>query len=227
MPVPQYQGVAGQPQISCWQKMKMGLLMGVFIGCASGAIIGTATALGLVLNFISSSNTTFLFPWHRVLTSFGRNSTIVWLYVFKQYQCHPISDISSHLFLEIDNILFSLSFIFYCSYSAVLFWERFIEYQLFFSMGLRGRTMMAQVGRYSTKMGGSFAVFMTVAQGLRCWQIALPLKNQIDSINWCKQFAKNFDSFLLLLCHKRSIFRILCSIIGIHFSIRFWLLLFY
>ncbi|OZC07726.1 unnamed protein product [Onchocerca ochengi] len=81
MPVPQYQGVAGHPQVSCWQKMKMGLLMGVFIGCASGAIIGTASAL---------------------------------------------------------------------------------------SMGFRGRSLMAQVGRYSTKMGGSFAVFMMIAQGLRC-----------------------------------------------------------
>uniref|UniRef100_A0A915Q770 Reactive oxygen species modulator 1 n=1 Tax=Setaria digitata TaxID=48799 RepID=A0A915Q770_9BILA len=81
MAVPQYQGVSGHPQITCWQKMKMGLLMGVFIGCASGAIIGTASAI---------------------------------------------------------------------------------------SMGFRGRAMMAQVGRYSTKMGGSFAVFMMIAQGLRC-----------------------------------------------------------
>lgn len=39
---------------------------------------------------------------------------------------------------------------------------------LVFSMGFRGRAMMAQVGRYSTKMGGSFAVFMMIAQGLRC-----------------------------------------------------------
>ncbi|KAK6113755.1 Reactive mitochondrial oxygen species modulator 1 family protein [Brugia pahangi] len=81
MPVPQYQGVSGHPQITCWQKMKMGLLMGVFIGCASGVLIGTASA---------------------------------------------------------------------------------------FSMGLRGRAMIAQAGRYSTKMGSSFAVFMMIAQGLRC-----------------------------------------------------------
>lgn len=63
MPVPQYQGVTGHPQISCWQKMKMGLLMGVFIGCASGAIIGTASAFRLVfcdLNLNSSYNFFFL-----------------------------------------------------------------------------------------------------------------------------------------------------------------------
>ncbi|VDN38401.1 unnamed protein product [Gongylonema pulchrum] len=81
MPVPQYQGMTGQPQISCWQKMKLGLVMGLFVGVSSGAIFGTFSAL---------------------------------------------------------------------------------------SMGFRGRAMMAHVGRYSTRMGGSFAVFMMVAQGLRC-----------------------------------------------------------
>ncbi|KAH7719874.1 CRE-RMO-1 protein [Aphelenchoides avenae] len=37
-----------------------------------------------------------------------------------------------------------------------------------FRMGLRGREMFQQVGKIAAQSGGSFGVFMTVAQGLRC-----------------------------------------------------------
>ncbi|CAD5229614.1 unnamed protein product [Bursaphelenchus okinawaensis] len=35
-------------------------------------------------------------------------------------------------------------------------------------MGLRGREMLIQTGKIAAQSGGSFGVFMTVAQGLRC-----------------------------------------------------------
>ncbi|KAK0404746.1 hypothetical protein QR680_017607 [Steinernema hermaphroditum] len=37
-----------------------------------------------------------------------------------------------------------------------------------FRMGLRGREMLVQVGKVAAQSGGSFGVFMTVAQGIRC-----------------------------------------------------------
>uniref|UniRef100_A0A183C0N8 Reactive oxygen species modulator 1 n=1 Tax=Globodera pallida TaxID=36090 RepID=A0A183C0N8_GLOPA len=35
-------------------------------------------------------------------------------------------------------------------------------------MGLRGRELFRQIGKVAAQMGGSFGVFMTVAQGIRC-----------------------------------------------------------
>ncbi|KAL3079530.1 hypothetical protein niasHS_006272 [Heterodera schachtii] len=35
-------------------------------------------------------------------------------------------------------------------------------------MGLRGRELLRQTGKIAAQMGGSFGVFMTVAQGIRC-----------------------------------------------------------
>uniref|UniRef100_A0A914P0C1 Reactive oxygen species modulator 1 n=1 Tax=Panagrolaimus davidi TaxID=227884 RepID=A0A914P0C1_9BILA len=35
-------------------------------------------------------------------------------------------------------------------------------------MGLRGTEMVKQIGKVAGSSGGSFGVFMTVAQGLRC-----------------------------------------------------------
>ncbi|KAE9548843.1 hypothetical protein FO519_007947 [Halicephalobus sp. NKZ332] len=35
-------------------------------------------------------------------------------------------------------------------------------------LGLRGREMFTQIGKVAAQSGGSFGVFMTVAQGLRC-----------------------------------------------------------
>lgn len=35
-------------------------------------------------------------------------------------------------------------------------------------MGLKGREMFAQIGKVAAQSGGSFGVFMTVAQGIRC-----------------------------------------------------------
>uniref|UniRef100_A0AC35TKQ1 Reactive oxygen species modulator 1 n=1 Tax=Rhabditophanes sp. KR3021 TaxID=114890 RepID=A0AC35TKQ1_9BILA len=37
-----------------------------------------------------------------------------------------------------------------------------------FRMGLRGAALLRQVGKTSAQSGGSFGVFMAVAQGLRC-----------------------------------------------------------
>jgi len=37
-----------------------------------------------------------------------------------------------------------------------------------FRMNLRGREFARQVGQYAASSGGTFAVFMGVAQGLRC-----------------------------------------------------------
>uniref|UniRef100_A0A915NPX5 Reactive oxygen species modulator 1 n=1 Tax=Meloidogyne floridensis TaxID=298350 RepID=A0A915NPX5_9BILA len=34
--------------------------------------------------------------------------------------------------------------------------------------GLRGREAFRQIGKVAAQMGGSFGVFMTVAQGIRC-----------------------------------------------------------
>ncbi|KAI1716415.1 reactive mitochondrial oxygen species modulator 1 domain-containing protein [Ditylenchus destructor] len=37
-----------------------------------------------------------------------------------------------------------------------------------FRVGLRGKEMLVHIGKYAASSGGSFGVFMTVAQGLRC-----------------------------------------------------------
>uniref|UniRef100_A0A914ZHX8 Reactive oxygen species modulator 1 n=1 Tax=Parascaris univalens TaxID=6257 RepID=A0A914ZHX8_PARUN len=37
-----------------------------------------------------------------------------------------------------------------------------------FRMGLRGKEMMVQIGKIAAQSGGSFGIFMMVAQGLRC-----------------------------------------------------------
>ncbi|KAL7069871.1 hypothetical protein ACQ4LE_011028 [Meloidogyne hapla] len=84
MPVPQgyQQQVSQQRQgLSCFDKLKMGFLMGCMIGGSTGVIIGTFTTL---------------------------------------------------------------------------------------RAGLRGREALRQIGKVATQMGGSFGVFMTVAQGIRC-----------------------------------------------------------
>ncbi|CAK5070486.1 unnamed protein product [Meloidogyne enterolobii] len=85
MPVPQgyqQQQVSQQRQgFSCFDKLKMGFLMGCMIGGSTGVIIGTFTTL---------------------------------------------------------------------------------------RAGLRGREAFRQIGKVAAQMGGSFGVFMTVAQGIRC-----------------------------------------------------------
>uniref|UniRef100_A0A0N4ZE62 Reactive oxygen species modulator 1 n=1 Tax=Parastrongyloides trichosuri TaxID=131310 RepID=A0A0N4ZE62_PARTI len=37
-----------------------------------------------------------------------------------------------------------------------------------FRMGLRGSELLKQVGKTAAQSGGSFGVFMSVAQGIRC-----------------------------------------------------------
>ncbi|KAK6017460.1 reactive oxygen species modulator 1 family protein [Ostertagia ostertagi] len=37
-----------------------------------------------------------------------------------------------------------------------------------FRMGLRGKEMLIQTGKIVAQSGGSFGIFMSVAQGLRC-----------------------------------------------------------
>uniref|UniRef100_A0A0M3HUR6 Reactive oxygen species modulator 1 n=2 Tax=Ascaris TaxID=6251 RepID=A0A0M3HUR6_ASCLU len=37
-----------------------------------------------------------------------------------------------------------------------------------FRMGLRGKEMVVQIGKIAAQSGGSFGIFMMVAQGLRC-----------------------------------------------------------
>uniref|UniRef100_A0A1I8BHJ6 Reactive oxygen species modulator 1 n=1 Tax=Meloidogyne hapla TaxID=6305 RepID=A0A1I8BHJ6_MELHA len=99
MPVPQgyQQQVSQQRQgLSCFDKLKMGFLMGCMIGGSTGVIIGTFTTL--------------------------------------RFQNRLKS-------LKISNNL---------------------------RAGLRGREALRQIGKVATQMGGSFGVFMTVAQGIRC-----------------------------------------------------------
>ncbi|VDN50967.1 unnamed protein product [Dracunculus medinensis] len=79
MPVPQSHLSTGQP--TCWQKLKLGFMMGAVIGGATGVVLG----------------------------SFGA-----------------------------------------------------------YKMGLRGKEFLTQVGKIAAQSGGSFGVFMMVAQGIRC-----------------------------------------------------------
>lgn len=37
-----------------------------------------------------------------------------------------------------------------------------------FRMGLRGRELLVQIGKTAAQSGGSFGVFLMVAQGMRC-----------------------------------------------------------
>ncbi|MFH4978142.1 hypothetical protein AB6A40_004851 [Gnathostoma spinigerum] len=37
-----------------------------------------------------------------------------------------------------------------------------------FRMGMRGKEMFVQIGKIAAQSGGSFGIFMMVAQGLRC-----------------------------------------------------------
>jgi hypothetical protein len=99
MVVPQgyQQRVQRQQGPSCWDKLKMGFMMGCMIGGSTGIIIGGFSLFRLTAFQLSTAKA-----------------------------------------------------------------------KANFRSGLRGREALRQVGKTAAQMGGSFGIFMAVAQGLRC-----------------------------------------------------------